>query len=451
MVFSIIKKSQLEGSTRLDAEYYQPEYLQFVRNLRKSRVIRLCEIAYITDGEHGSPIWDENSGIKYYSAQHVRDGVIDSSNVNTISKIIDEKNKRSSLREGDVLLSTVGTIGFAGLVTKGLLPANIDRHVARIVLKKDTLDPEFLVAFLNSSYGKFQSIRESTGNVQLNLFIDKIKEIRVPSINNSQISQLVKTVLDQLDNSENFYKEAENLLLEELGLKDFKFTEDLSYIVNYSDTDRADRIDADFFQPKYEKIIRAIRTPIRKLGELTSFLNHAKQPPYFENGEIPIVTQKHLGQAFLDPDLLTDPETKFTSNDWLEQYKTYKLRKGDVLYYSVGAYIGKTNVVLDDLAATSASFLTIIRLKEELDPIYLSVVLNSIIGISQSEKWQSATAQQYIYPKDIRNFRIPVLPIPTQQKIADLVKKSHEARKKSKDLLEEAKRSVEEMIEKGGE
>ncbi len=30
-------------------------------------------------------------------------------------------------------------------------------------------------------------------------------------------------------------------------------------------------------------------------------------------------------------------------------------------------------------------------------------------------------------------------------------KKSHEARKKSKELLEEAKRKVEEMIEKGGE
>jgi len=30
-----------------------------------------------------------------------------------ISKIIDEKNKRSRLQKGDVLLSTVGTIGFS--------------------------------------------------------------------------------------------------------------------------------------------------------------------------------------------------------------------------------------------------------------------------------------------------------------------------------------------------
>ncbi len=34
------------------------------------------------------------------------------------------------------------------------------------------------------------------------------------------------------------------------------------------------------------------------------------------------------------------------------------------------------------------------------------------------------------------------------EKIADLVQKSHEARKKAKELLEEVKQKVEEMIEK---
>ncbi|MBU0999197.1 hypothetical protein KKG24_02720, partial [Patescibacteria group bacterium] len=33
MTFSIIKKSQLEGALRLDAEYYQPEYLELDRKL----------------------------------------------------------------------------------------------------------------------------------------------------------------------------------------------------------------------------------------------------------------------------------------------------------------------------------------------------------------------------------------------------------------------------------
>lgn len=43
---------------------------------------------------------------------------------------------------------------------------------------------------------------------------------------------------------------------------------------------------------------------------------------------------------------------------------------------------------------------------------------------------------------------IPILPKEKQLEITELVKKSHEAHKKSKELLEEAKRKVEEMIEK---
>jgi len=43
---------------------------------------------------------------------------------------------------------------------------------------------------------------------------------------------------------------------------------------------------------------------------------------------------------------------------------------------------------------------------------------------------------------------IPLLPHETQQEIASLVQQSHEARKKSKELLEVAKRAVEIAIEK---
>jgi len=44
---------------------------------------------------------------------------------------------------------------------------------------------------------------------------------------------------------------------------------------------------------------------------------------------------------------------------------------------------------------------------------------------------------------------VPLLSEFAQQKIADLVRKSHESRKKSKQLLDEAKRKVEELIESG--
>ena len=47
----------------------------------------------------------------------------------------------------------------------------------------------------------------------------------------------------------------------------------------------------------------------------------------------------------------------------------------------------------------------------------------------------------------IEDVLIPILAEKTQQKIAELVRESHVARKKAKELLEKAKRRVEELIE----
>ena len=51
-------------------------------------------------------------------------------------------------------------------------------------------------------------------------------------------------------------------------------------------------------------------------------------------------------------------------------------------------------------------------------------------------------------PEQIKKLKVPILSKTIQIKIADLVHKSHQARKKAKELLEKAKREVEEFIEK---
>ena len=48
--YSIIQKSQLEGAHRLDAEYYQPEYLHIQKLLSGSSSTLLKDVATITTG-----------------------------------------------------------------------------------------------------------------------------------------------------------------------------------------------------------------------------------------------------------------------------------------------------------------------------------------------------------------------------------------------------------------
>ncbi len=86
--------------------------------------------------------------------------------------------------------------------------------------------------------------------------------------------------------------------------------------------------------------------------------------------------------------------------------------------------------------------------QEEVEDEYLALCLNSVIGQMQAERDAGGSVIMHWKPEQIKNVLIPILPQKTQQKIAGLVRQSHEARRKAKELLEEAKRKVEEMIGK---
>jgi len=51
ITYSIIKKSRLEGALRLDAEYYQPEFLNLENNLEKISSQKLKVMADINGGK----------------------------------------------------------------------------------------------------------------------------------------------------------------------------------------------------------------------------------------------------------------------------------------------------------------------------------------------------------------------------------------------------------------
>ena len=85
---------------------------------------------------------------------------------------------------------------------------------------------------------------------------------------------------------------------------------------------------------------------------------------------------------------------------------------------------------------------TLVPLRE-----YLQVVLRSTVGKLQMERPTTGTSYPTITDADVENIQIPILPRSMQEKIAELVRQSHESRKKAKALLEEAKHKVEELIE----
>lgn len=93
-----------------------------------------------------------------------------------------DRLSRYSLRDKDILVSVVGTLGNAAIVTQKDLPAIFS--CKSTVLRVFDINPEYLVVYLNSLYGKKLLLRRERGAIQKGLNLEDLKELDVfiPSV-----------------------------------------------------------------------------------------------------------------------------------------------------------------------------------------------------------------------------------------------------------------------------
>ncbi len=430
----------------MDAEYYQPLYLKLEKRLLKISSKPLKRFALITDGIHSSIDYDPNSKIRIISAQSVQDNDFDLSANTRISAEQHQRNLRTSLSVGDIIISSVGTIGNTAVVSACMLPINADRHVGIVRLKNKKFDPFYVSTFLNSKYGRFQAFRESTGNVQLNLFIEKIEELLIPEIKNAeQIGKTTKQATILLEDSRNLFSQAENLLLEELGLTNFKAKYELSYTANLSKTFAVHRADAEYFQPAYEEVIKCILDYQNGHSWLLNYVKSIK--PDFDPMRHPHKTFSYVELADIDPSIGVVNSVSEIKGEEAPSRARRVLRKNDIIVSSVEGSLEKVALVGQayEGALASTGFFQFRYIK--ILPEVLLVLSKSIVLQAQLKKQCAGTILTAVPKASLKRITIPIMPDKIQKEIALLVRQSHEARRKAKELLEEAKRKVEEAIE----
>jgi len=444
--FSIIQKSQLEGASRLDAEYYQPEYLFLLNNLGKNSLTNLGGITQrVTQGPN--PTFTQDGKV-CLNGRNVKSFRVNAENSNFVSEGEFKKLLGFGIKKGDILITLkgLGSIGKTGYVFDDF-EAIFSRDIGLIRTNENS---EFLFAFLLSKYGVFQIERSTTGGTgQLTLTTNYIKQFKVPKVGKQQtlpISKLISDSETEYKYSLIFYQQAENLLLEELGLKDFQVPEDLSYVVNYSDAERADRIDADYFQPKYMQLLSRInKHNLKHLEELVS-MKKGFEPgseAYQDEGKL------FIRVSSLSKNGIESKDQKYLSDELYQKLNSdFEPKVGEILL-TKDATPGIAYVLKEPVEGIISGGILRLKPKVDIESEYLSLCINSLIGKMQAERDSGGSVIVHWKPEQIKKILIPVLPKSTQGKIADLVRKSHEARKKSKELLEEAKRKVEELIEKG--
>ncbi len=268
-VYSIIQKSQLEGGLRLDAEFYHPEKLEAIE--------RLSKLGVSTISENFRNIKETFNPARHQLATTPA-RVFDLSNVSSflleegtkIKKADEVGSTKKIIRQNDVLISRLRPylkeVSFVGFNDVQKL-ASTEFIVLR--RRKDSKFPsQALFAFLITDDVQKILFWSQGGTGHPRFSENLLMGLKLPEIS----QKIAEGIIDDVNNayknyliSRNLYSQAENLLLEELGLKNFEVEDNLSYIVNLSEIKSAHRADAEYFQPKYDKLVEKLKKHNAKL------------------------------------------------------------------------------------------------------------------------------------------------------------------------------------------
>jgi len=426
---------------RCDAEYFGKTVLAAIHRLQSINAVPLMRLANITDGIHTSLPFIDNGEIKVLSAKHPKDNFIDISQFETISDDFHAINPRTALRKNDVLLSTVGTIGNAAVVTPDILPANSDRHIGIIRLHRDAPPPFFVSTFLVSRYGRLQSIRETTGNVQPNLFISKIERLLIPRFSDvleDTVANTVQFAYGKRKQAGNYIQQAEQTLLHALGLDTWTPPEALSYVRSSREAFAAGRMDAQFFAPRVERLLEHLGHDGLRIGDVAPARHECFKPA--ATGTFNYIEIGALG-ADGSASIETVPMIEAPSR------ATQHVRAGDLITSTVRPIRRLSALVTpeQDGAVCSSGF--VVMRPEHINGEALLTYLRLPLVCELMDLHTSATMYPAISEADLLALPIPEIASSIQQQVSNAVRQAAQARQQAANLLDAAKRAVEIAIE----
>ena len=412
---SIVKLSEVEGDKRFDAGRYRTSFLKLEKDLKKITIIRklgylVVETVRTGHTPRNRDIYEDDRSIYFIKTDNLREGLIDFENSDFLPAR--SLSERDYLKFKNVMVTISGAhydvIGRAVIFLDYYPQSVTNQNIAVIRTDENLLNPFYLTVFLNSKYGREQLWMLSRQTEQFNLSHREVEELLIPLLDvdfQQEIETLAKNSFDLIEKAKSLYSQAENLLLEELGLKGFQAKYELSYTTNLSKVFGVHRIDAEYFQTTYDSFMGFLKEH-SKTAKLKEFI--------FDFQKIKALYGPKIGDFLLTKDVMP----------------------------------GIAYIVKEPVEGIAAGSILILKINEnKINKEYLTLCINSIIGKLQIEREGGGSAITHWRPEQIKNLQVPVLSKKVQQEISSLIKQSYETKLRARELREEAKRKVEKAIE----
>lgn len=451
---SVVKLSEViksSYSSRWDSFYFQKEFLKDEKIFETWESLE--NIAKIKSGTTPKER-DETlkTGVVLLKTNDIRNNILldKGDDYFYISEATNNEMLSSQIESNDILINIVGAttevVGRVSFVPQNFKKANITQAMSFIRLTDSKYSPFFVFIFLQTKYGLKQTRRIARPTGQYNINNIELGSYKVPSVSDtfqSKIESLVKSAHAKLEESKSLYSQAEDLLLGELGLKDWQPKNTLYTTKKFSDFAQSGRLDAEYYQPKYDEIEKAIKSYKGGYDIVSNLFNQNVDVCDYKKTEYNYV---EIGDVNVG-----DGSVSFNKVETSELPDNAKrvLHKNDILISKVRPYRGAVAIIdfeQEDLIGSGA--FTVLQEKSSYKKETLQILFRTAVYKDWLLKWNVGSSYPVIKDEDILNLPIPILPEQIQTKIASLIQQSFECKAQSKQLLEDAKRMVEAEIEK---
>ena len=449
---SILWSDINEINDRIDAKYYHCDYMVFnIKNYGEFEIKSLKQcVNFFETGV--SNFNDGNIKLKRLKTSNIQNGFILYQDLTDC--VVPERDKKKILCKGDVVLTTYGTGSIGKVAYVNFDTQIIPDYTIAILRTKKTIDSGYLASFLGSIYGKQQIMRRVIGTSGITLVIKPhLIDIQIPIPSpeiQKYIGDKVRKAEELREEAKRLKIEAEEIFFNEINIVsiDNAFKKEQHIKFNWINIDELDvnRIDAEYNRRKYTILVKLLIDNNITLIPISNLLEEPivsgstpKGGNYIENG-IPFVRATNLCEYSIDDNLV------YISKEESDKLKNSEIRSGDVVF-SIAGSIGVASIIPSYIEKANINQ-ALVRLRlNNINKYYFVFVVNSSIGRLLSLRLANGAVQLNLNREEVGNIMVPRINDNKEEIIANKIKLYIELLYQSKQLIQEAKQDVEDLIE----
>lgn len=433
---------------RIDSQFYKSEYVINEMKIKKLNNTLLKDMYY--KGEYGTlPDSDDycDEGIYLIRGTDLRELSIDEKNLIVVPK--EYFNEKSEVKTEDILMlikgATIDAEWSVAIMPKNNYKAIFNGSIFRIRLNKG-YDPYFLTAFMSTKYFLRQKKRAISNTGIFYNDKESIEKFVIPIPSpelQKYIGDKIRKAEELREEAKRLKKEAEDLINEELNLKHSESNRRNNKFDWLNNEILTDRIDSDYYKEEFIITIKRLIKSVEKhttLRDIVQEVYTGKKPVEFNDGiECYFVQSGNISSNFLELNDKVNVDIK----------KYNPVQYGDVLMAKDGETIGKLAINYTGETIIINEHTYCLKFKEDYKNYgaYMYYLLTNTNINKLIRREATGSAQKGLNQQFLENMIIPIIDDELINKFYKLEKRRCECIYKSKNLINDAKCDIENLIE----